>query len=61
MIETVKSMSGPNLQGELGRSIRMMQACSLTPGEYQYEYITQLYLLNFLYILGNIGNQDKIT
>ncbi|CAG2239333.1 Insulin-like growth factor 2 mRNA-binding protein 1,Insulin-like growth factor 2 mRNA-binding protein 2 [Mytilus edulis] len=32
MIETVKSMSGPNLQGELGRSIRMMQACSLTPG-----------------------------
>ena len=38
MIETVKSMSGPNLQGELGRSIRMMQACSLTPGRFSLQW-----------------------
>ncbi|XP_061181596.1 zinc finger ZZ-type and EF-hand domain-containing protein 1-like [Saccostrea echinata] len=32
MLTIVKSMNGQNVMGELGRSIRMLQACSLTPG-----------------------------
>ncbi|KAK3090627.1 hypothetical protein FSP39_013259 [Pinctada imbricata] len=32
ILETVKSSNGVNVLGELGRSIRMLQACSLTPG-----------------------------
>lgn len=32
VLETVKSINGPNILGELGRSIRMLQACSLVPG-----------------------------
>ncbi|KAL5009613.1 hypothetical protein ScPMuIL_011918 [Solemya velum] len=32
IIEAIRSMNGPNVMGELGKSIRMLQACSLTPG-----------------------------
>ncbi|PVD39043.1 hypothetical protein C0Q70_01670 [Pomacea canaliculata] len=32
MIEAVSSFSSPNLNGELGKNIRMLQACSLLPG-----------------------------
>ncbi|XP_078317573.1 zinc finger ZZ-type and EF-hand domain-containing protein 1-like isoform X2 [Crassostrea virginica] len=32
MLTIVKSMNGQNVMGELGRSFRMLQACSLTPG-----------------------------
>ncbi|XP_011420402.3 zinc finger ZZ-type and EF-hand domain-containing protein 1 isoform X2 [Magallana gigas] len=32
MLTIIKSMNGQNVMGELGRSFRMLQACSLTPG-----------------------------
>ena len=28
----IRYTNGPNMLGELGKSIRMLQACSLTPG-----------------------------
>ena len=32
ILSAIKFMNGPNMMGELGKSIRMLQACSLTPG-----------------------------
>ncbi|KAL3875978.1 hypothetical protein ACJMK2_033871 [Sinanodonta woodiana] len=32
ILTAIKSLNGPNMMGELGKSIRMLQACSLTPG-----------------------------
>lgn len=44
ILDTIKSMNGPNVLGELGRSIRMLQSCSLVPGvnniiSIKYEYV----------------------
>ena len=32
ILSAIKFVNGPNMMGELGKSIRMLQACSLTPG-----------------------------
>lgn len=32
MLDAVSSYTGPNVMGELGKTIRILQACSLIPG-----------------------------
>ena len=39
ILSALKCMNGPNMMGELGKSIRMLQACSLTPGNMLYVYL----------------------
>lgn len=46
ILSALKCMNGPNMMGELGKSIRMLQACSLTPGNvfYVYLHLSQIYM-----------------
>lgn len=45
MLTIVKSMNGQNVMGELGRSFRMLQACSLTPGQSYFLVVVQFMTL----------------